>query len=74
METLHCEVSDHYLLGVSDCYCGWPRCDLYWDNRSIGRCTAQLAFIGHFSSAVWQSTIKQQVFRNSAVVPLGNDF
>ena len=20
-----CEVSDHYLLGVSDCYCGWPR-------------------------------------------------
>ena len=25
VETLHCEVSDHYLLGVSDCYCGWPR-------------------------------------------------
>ena len=53
---------------------GPGECDLYWDNRSIGRCTAQLAFIGHFSSAVWQSTIKQQVFRNSAVVPLGNDF
>ena len=34
---------------------GPGECDLYWDNRSIGRCTAQLAFIGHFSSAVWQS-------------------
>ena len=25
METLHCEVSDHYFCGVGDCYCGWPR-------------------------------------------------
>jgi len=34
---------------------GPGECDFYCDNRSIGRCTTQLAFIGHFSSAVWQS-------------------